>query len=193
MNEARERLLDAALRLIAEHGVGALTNRRVAAAAGVSLGTLTYHFGSQTDLLRECLDRFADAEIDRITGAALALADAGLSPAQAADEVQRAIVAFANGPEQVAHLELHLQAARDPGLRPAAERSITAYDRLATSILTALGIARPEHHAPTIVTLLYGLAVRRLATGDAAATGTAEALRTVLAGVLAETADPRDP
>ncbi|GAA0955653.1 TetR/AcrR family transcriptional regulator [Actinocorallia libanotica] len=188
MNEARERILDAALRLIGERGVGGLSNRAVAASAGVSLGTLTYHFGSQTDLLRECLDRFVDTELDRITRTALALAGDVRSPEQAADEAERAIVAFTNEPEQIANLELHLQAARDPALRPAAERSLAAYDRLATSILTALGVPEPERHAPTVVTLLYGLAVRRLATGDAAATGTAEALRTVLTGVLAEAA-----
>ncbi len=42
--DTRERILHATLRTIAEQGVGAVSNRRVAAAAGVALGSLTYHF-----------------------------------------------------------------------------------------------------------------------------------------------------
>jgi AcrR family transcriptional regulator len=183
---ARDRILQATLRLIGEQGVGAVTNRAVATAAGVSLGSLTYHFPSQADLLRETLSRFVDAEITRISEHVRALAGAGLDPDQAADEVEKTIVGFSYGPEEIANLELHLQAARDPELRDAAGRSIAAYDRLATAVLVALGIPDAERHAPTVVALLYGLAIRRLSTGDPAATGTADALRLLLHGALAE-------
>lgn len=186
MNDARDRILDAALRLIGEKGLGAVTNRSVATAAGVSLGTLTYHFATQTELLRESLNRFVDAEIERITDIALSLADAGLRPEEAADIVQKTIIEFAYGPEQVANLELHLHASRDPEVRVAAERSVEAYDRLATAVLSGLGIPNAERYAPTVVTLLYGLAVRRLSTGDPNATGTADALRLLLYGALSE-------
>ncbi|MEO5875926.1 MAG: TetR/AcrR family transcriptional regulator [Streptosporangiaceae bacterium] len=186
MNDARERILDATLRLIGEKGIGAVTNRSVAAAADVSLGTLTYHFGSRTTLLRESLDRFVDSEIDRITTIVVTLADAGLAPEEAAEEVQKAIVSFAYGPEQVANLELHLHASRDESVREAAQRSVDAYDRLATAILGGLGIPDAARYAPTVVSLMYGLAVRRLATGDPHATGTAEALRLLLHGALTD-------
>ncbi|GAB3696432.1 TetR/AcrR family transcriptional regulator [Actinocorallia lasiicapitis] len=185
MNDARERILDATLRLVGEKGIGAVTNRSVATAAGVSLGTLTYHFASQTELLRETLNRFVDAEIDRITAIILRLADAGLAPEQAAAEVERVISEFTNAPEHVANLELHLHASRDPELRIAATRSVDAYDRLTAAVLEGLGIPEPERYAPTVVALFYGLAVRRLAIGDVNATGTADALRHVLAGALA--------
>jgi AcrR family transcriptional regulator len=178
----RERILQAALRLIGEQGVGAVTNRAVARAAGVSLGSLTYHFPSQSDLLREALQTFVDGEIARVTARAARLRGAG--PDQAADEVEKAIVDFAHGPEQIANLELHLHAARDPAVQATATRSVEAYDRLATAILGTLGIPDPERHAPAVVTMLYGLAVRRLATGDSSATGTAEALRLLLRGAL---------
>jgi len=183
---ARDRILQATLRLIGEQGVGAVTNRAVAKAAGVSLGSLTYHFPSQADLLREALDRFVDDEITRISGRVKALAAAGLDPDQAADEVEKTIIGFSYGPEEIANLELHLHAARDPALREAAERSIAAYDRLAAAVLGALGIPDAERHAPTVVALLYGLAIRRLSTGDSAATGTADALRLLLHGAIAE-------
>ncbi|MFG2086603.1 MULTISPECIES: TetR/AcrR family transcriptional regulator [unclassified Spirillospora] len=181
---ARDQILRATLRLIGEQGIGAVTNRAVARAAGVSLGSLTYHFPSQEDLLREALHTFVDDEIARITAYVTTLTESGMAPVDAADEVEKAVVGFAYGPEQIANLELHLHAARDPALRETSARSVEAYDRLATAILTALGIPDAEGHAPAIVAMLYGLAVRRLATGDTAATGTAEAFRLLLLGAL---------
>lgn len=181
---ARDQILQAALRLIGEQGIGAVTNRAVARTAGVSLGSLTYHFPSQEDLLREALQTFVDGEITRITAHVSGLAGAGMTPVEAADEVEKAVAGFAYGPEQIANLELHLHAARDPGLRDTSVRSVEAYDRLASAILTALGIPDAERHAPAVVALLYGLALRRLATGDTAATGTADAFRLLLLGAL---------
>ncbi|MEV5576287.1 TetR family transcriptional regulator [Spirillospora sp. NPDC052269] len=179
----RDRMLQATLDLISEQGVGAVTNRAVARAAGVSLGSLTYHFPSQSDLLREALAAFVDDEIARITEHAERLRDTDIDPGSAADEVEKAMVGFATDRHQIANLELHLHAARDPEVRATSARSVAAYDRLVVEILTALGIKDAEHHAPAVVALFYGLAVRRLATGDPSAAGTADALRTVLSGL----------
>lgn len=181
---ARDQILSATLRLIGEQGIGAVTNRAVAKAAGVSLGSLTYHFPSQDALLREALQTFVDLEIARITARLAELADAGVAPVQAPDQVEKAVIDFAQGPEQLANLELHLHAARDPGIRETATRSVEAYDRLAAAVLTALGIPDAERHAPAVVALLYGLAIRRLATGDPTAGGTADAFRLLLFGAL---------
>lgn len=180
----RDRILQATLRLIGERGVGAVTNRAVANAAGVSLGSLTYHFPSQSDLLREALAAFADAEVARVTAHATTVRAA--DPDRAADEVEKAIAAFSHGPEQIANLELHLHAARDPAVQETSARSVEAYDRLAATLLDALGIPDPQRHAPAVVAMLYGLAVRRLATGDASAAGTADAVRLLLRGARAD-------
>ena len=48
----RELLLDAAARVVSERGSAALTHRAVAAEAGVSLASVTYHFASVADLHR---------------------------------------------------------------------------------------------------------------------------------------------
>ena len=181
---ARDQILQATLRLIGERGIGAVTNRAVARAAGVSLGSLTYHFPSQEDLLREALHTFVDEEIARITAYVTALADAGLGPAQAPDQVEKAIAEFTDGPKQIANLELHLHAARDPAIRETSQRSVAAYDRLAAAVLKALGIPDAERHAPAIVAMLYGLAIRRLATGDTGAAGTADAFRLLMLGAV---------
>ncbi|MFI7498445.1 TetR/AcrR family transcriptional regulator [Streptomyces sp. NPDC049687] len=52
----RARLLDAAARLIAEHGVAGVTMEAVAAAANVGKGTVFRRFGDRTGLLTALLD-----------------------------------------------------------------------------------------------------------------------------------------
>jgi len=53
--DARELLLDAALKVYAEHGTRGATTRRIAQAAGVNEVTLFRQFGSKEALLREAL------------------------------------------------------------------------------------------------------------------------------------------
>jgi len=55
----RARLLDAAARLIAEHGVAGVTMEAVAAAAQVGKGTVFRRFGDRTGLLMALLDHSA--------------------------------------------------------------------------------------------------------------------------------------
>lgn len=50
---ARNAILRATLEIIANHGIDAVTHRRVAEQAGVSPGSTTHHFSSREDLLRE--------------------------------------------------------------------------------------------------------------------------------------------
>jgi AcrR family transcriptional regulator len=55
----RARLLEAATRLIAEHGVAGVTMEAVASAAGVGKGTVFRRFGDRTGLLMALLDHSA--------------------------------------------------------------------------------------------------------------------------------------
>ena len=59
--ERADRIIEATLDLIAEHGLAGATYRTVADAAGVPLGSMTYHFPSRGDLLFAAFSRFADA------------------------------------------------------------------------------------------------------------------------------------
>jgi AcrR family transcriptional regulator len=73
----RERILDAAERLFAEHGVYTVSNRTIADAAGQgNTAVVGYHFGTKTDLVRaivarhtEAIDRDRAARVARIEGA----------------------------------------------------------------------------------------------------------------------------
>lgn len=50
-------IVDAARDVIAERGLSSTTVRDIAQAAGVSIGTLTYHFAGVAEILSEVLDR----------------------------------------------------------------------------------------------------------------------------------------
>jgi AcrR family transcriptional regulator len=62
----RAGLLDAAARLLAEEGYGAVTSRRVAARAGVNPALVNYYFGTMDDLLVAMFRRGADAYLERL-------------------------------------------------------------------------------------------------------------------------------
>ncbi|HLU96758.1 MAG TPA: TetR family transcriptional regulator [Thermobifida alba] len=55
----RDRIIDACLDVIVEQGVAGASHRKIAAAAGVPLGSMTYHFTGMDELLREAFRRFA--------------------------------------------------------------------------------------------------------------------------------------
>lgn len=164
----RQRIIGAVLRIIGQDGISAVTNRRIAKEAGVSLGSVTYHFASQHDLLREALLHFVREETRRFTD----LADAG--QAEGVDIDGAAVLAgqVADGTvfdsEHIAPFELYIQAGRDERLREAAAECFSAYDRLAAQILTALGVPDADRLAASTVALVTGLQLRRLATGSPA-------------------------
>lgn len=157
---ARERVLDATLELIGEQGIGGVTNRAVAARAGVSPGSLSYHFPSQTELLREALMRFVVDETARLE--ALAGASAELDPLAAAVQ---AIVESADRRAVLAQTELYLQACRDPSLQAVAAQAYAAYDAAAWRVLEGLGVADPAPLVPGLIALVDGYELRRLSQG----------------------------
>lgn len=172
----RDRIVHAALRVIGTGGLAALTNRRVAAEAQVSLGSLTYHFDSQDDLIRESLLAFVAAETARITAIADNLADHVASVAEAAVAAQQAMTDMTLGPEELGVFELYVQSARDPALHEAVRACFAAYDRAATRALELLGITDADQLAPHVVALVMGSQLRRLATAAPDATGIADGL-----------------
>jgi DNA-binding transcriptional regulator YbjK len=180
--DTRQRILRSTLRLIGEHGVGAVSNRRVASAAGVALGSLTYHFPSQTQLLREALVLYVHEEVERLQAIAAELRSSDPSAAEVAAEVQRIVERSSSRLEQVAELELHLHASRDPDLQDASARCFAAYEDLAAAALEALEVPDPARYARAVVAVMCGLSLRRLGTGELQATGTADALLSIVRG-----------
>lgn len=106
----RDLLIDTTLDVIAEHGVAGTTHRRVAAAAGVPLGSTTYYFADLHDLLGAAFERFADQISDRF--------EARLAPAESAVEALDAITDFllhdVDSRELALSFELYAYAIRRP-------------------------------------------------------------------------------
>jgi DNA-binding transcriptional regulator YbjK len=113
--QRRTRILDAALDLVAEEGVAGVSHRKIAARAGVPLGSMTYHFTGIDDLLREAFGRFTD-HIVAVFEAHLGTA---ADPGEAREAVTDLIHALSGGSSRdlVLTQELYTLAARRPAYR----------------------------------------------------------------------------
>ena len=72
----RDAIVAATVNIVAQDGVAAVTHRRVAAEAGVSLSSTTWHFAAKADILEAALDWTARHEVARIGEIADRLGDA---------------------------------------------------------------------------------------------------------------------
>jgi TetR/AcrR family transcriptional regulator, regulator of biofilm formation and stress response len=114
-----DRIVDAALDVIAEHGVPNTTHRLIAAAADVPLGSLTYHFSSLEELRARAFTRHAER---------MALAyEAHFRDVRGVDDVVEAVTDLVHGDagadprDWAIAYELYLAALRDPALRSVTE------------------------------------------------------------------------
>jgi hypothetical protein len=101
---------------------------------------------------------------------------------QVAAEVERVVEESGNRIQQLAEIELHLQAARDPALQEASLRCFEAYEGVAAAALETLEVPEPMRHARSVVALMYGMGLRRLGTGGEDASGVADGLLTIVRG-----------
>ncbi|GAA4673874.1 hypothetical protein GCM10023215_01720 [Pseudonocardia yuanmonensis] len=117
----RRALLDAALRLVGRSGVAAVTQRAVAAEAGLPPSAVLYYFASVDELLvtglREVNDRYVE----------------DLSTVESADDLAGLLAAYSAQARllTIAEYDLYLLAARRPDLRDELERWDRALDDLA--------------------------------------------------------------
>jgi DNA-binding transcriptional regulator YbjK len=190
--QRRRAILEAALRVIADGGVEAVTHRRVAAEARVPLGSTTYYFASRDDLVQEAFRHYL-AEV----GQALTQLSGSTPPATLAEAVgilvdltRREFTA----PELVlAEYELIVYAAR----RPALAREFNAWERgieaqLARA-LEHLGVHTSFDVARTLISLMRGFELERLTNTAASYEGLRRRLETVLAAFLPQRGASRPP
>lgn len=180
--DTRERILRTTLGLIDREGIAAVTNRRVAEAAGVSLGSLTYHFESQVELLRGSLLLYVGEEVARLEEVAAGLRERDADYPAVLEEVRRVAEESVGRPGQAAELELHLRASRDPELQEASLRCFEAYEGVAAAALEALGVPEPRRNARSVVASTTGAALRRLGTGQPDPDALVDALATIVRG-----------
>jgi AcrR family transcriptional regulator len=164
---ARERILDAAVTLIAREGIDDVRIARIAIAAGVSAGLVHYHFASREALLAEALEHSYE-----IAGnARLSVPEDEPAPATrrlAAMIDQCLPLTEPLRDDWVLWVELWLRAVRHPELRPTAAK---LYDRMrawfadAIAEGTAAGeftVTDPQRSADRLLALIDGYGIRAL-------------------------------
>ncbi len=113
----RDRIADAAIRVVAERGIPGLTHRAVAAAADVPVGSTTYHFATLDDLLSVALHEVARRNTARIREWADALPPDADFAAELADLISRQLDSDSSA--TTAAYDLYVAALHHPGLRSA--------------------------------------------------------------------------
>lgn len=177
--ERRQRIVDAAIRVVARDGIAGLSHRRVAAEADVPLGSTTYHFASRDDLLEVALRQVSQdwlAEVGRW--------ERNVDPETAlADELVRLIEESLSGDRRRAELEyeLYLAALNHEALRPLAAECL---DALTALLRRHVG---DEATARALAATVDGLTLQALLTGRPL---DREGMRGALARVTGEQCGP---
>ena len=156
----RTAIIEATIRLIGRDGVDGVTHRAVAAEAGVSLSSTTYHFASRDEIVTEALRRVADLELERIARDAEALLEVHADIASIARALTAWLTEQVTGDDLVrvrAGYHLQLEAARRPELRAIHVAWGQAVQGLAESVLRAAGSPRPHTDAGILSSAIDGL------------------------------------
>lgn len=169
----REDLLAGARKVIIERGVAKATARDIAAAAGVSLAAIGYHFGSKERLLTEALTDALGTAIGDGMGE-LIREGTGTTPLQAFAHTWNGIPAIfaANREAILASLENALRVARDPDAQRHMDAAVGgAYRGIAEDLRAAhpqLSEDQAQALAQLDFALVQGLALLWLVSPDGA-------------------------
>lgn len=163
---SRQRVLEAAIRVLHRGGYSAANVKAIAKEAGVSLGSLQHQFPTKARLMTAVVEQLAEKRIEAYR------ADAK----NASDPLARYIGAFdttwalVKEPEFAAVLEIMLARRSDPELREASEAAFQATETFMRTWVLSLGAAVHEDvgiasfSRSVSNTFMYGLAMR-LAVG----------------------------
>ena len=162
----RAALLEAAVKLSAELGAGAVTHRAVAARAGVPLSTTSYFFSSIDELVTEALrvgatDRVSD--FDAAERTAVLAVDVPITTV--IDTVVDQALGCSRNAEG-SQVEYYLAAGRQPELQPEASAIVERFAERVATQLQRTGAVRANEAAWAITALGDGAMLHRLAQVD---------------------------
>ena len=165
--ETRMEVLRAVARLIGEHGIDGMTMRQISRAAGMSTGTINYHFTNKRGLILAALDAAPATPAQQEDGGPL-------------DRIHGLFRGFIlDDPDRRAWwlfwVEVTAQATRDADLRDRQRNRMEAQRREVEDLVT-LGMQRGELRPeldPTLIAepllaLAHGLVLQQLVSPDAA-------------------------
>ncbi|MGK3958466.1 TetR/AcrR family transcriptional regulator [Arthrobacter sp. R4] len=111
----RDRIIEAALELVAEDGVAGATYRKIAVRADIPLGSLTYHFSGVDDLLGAVFSRFIERAAQSFRSQLSNLHDESSNAPLILQMIKSE--GFTHGKGLVLYSELHALAMRRPEWR----------------------------------------------------------------------------
>ncbi|GGM89216.1 TetR/AcrR family transcriptional regulator [Streptomyces fuscichromogenes] len=154
--DRRQRIIDAAIRVVGEKGLAGLSHRSVAAEADVPLGSTTYHFKTLDELMVAAL-RQANEGFAKVVASRGGLAD---DRADLAAELAGLMGEWLAGDRTGVELEceLYLAALRRPALRPVAAE-------WADDLAARLTRRTDPRTARALVALVDGICLQVLLTG----------------------------
>ena len=164
--ESRERLLAAAMDHVAQHGVGDLSLRGLAAALGTSHRMLIYHFGSREGLLIEVI---RTVEAQQRAALATLLLDEDAPPAETMRRMWKRVADPSLWPNERLFFEVYAQALQgSPHALPLLDGIVDLWVEPLARIGVAQGVpeARAREEARLGVAVVRGLLLDLLATGD---------------------------
>ena len=158
----RTKILDAALQLVFESGVAALTQPRIAQAAGLRQSHLTYYFPTRAVLLEGVAQHMMDGLVQGMQ--AIAQAHAG----KGADALAKAIGdAVSDARRARVMLALVVASDEEPGIKVWLRDFIGKLRARIGQVLSEAGL--DSSHAALFHTLLVGAAILNVARDDDAA------------------------
>jgi AcrR family transcriptional regulator len=164
----RQRLLEATLDCLVEHGWSGTTTTVIAEKAGVSRGAQLHHYPTKAALVLAAVEHLAQRRAEDLRAEAATLPD---RTGQRVDRVIDLLAAAFTGPLYVAALEVWVAGRTDPDLRaalvPLEARVGREMHRLAVDLL-GVDTSRPQARTAIQATLdlLRGLGVANLLTDD---------------------------
>lgn len=158
VDERRQRLVEAAIRVMARDGVAKATTRAIAAEASMALAAFHYSFRSKQELLENVLEAITSHTVDQALQALWVTGTVEEKVRGAIDAYWRHLIA--NPAEHRLTYELTQYAARQPGLASITKRQYEAY--IAATVKLVEALARSSHvrfKAPVPVLARYVLLV----------------------------------
>ncbi len=167
--QTREAILGATTRILGAEGAKAVTHRRVADLAGVSLASTTYHFKNKSELLSAAFDWLIHIYITQVrtrlrvsmkndyTQKGLATLLINISRHSLRKETNRHLIA--------AWYEFMLEAARNPDLQETANKWYSDTCKYYEEILYKCNSRDPREDARRLVDCMIGYEMSSLAAG----------------------------
>ncbi|EIT70549.1 MULTISPECIES: TetR/AcrR family transcriptional regulator [Hydrocarboniphaga] len=166
---ARNRIVEAAIRLLAREGSAAVTGRAVAAEAGVAPALPAYHFKPLDSLMSAARERLYEREKARYREARTSVDPSELTPGRLADLTTAILLREVTqyGDLNLASLSVEAEATRESRLRPMVEHWVNDQIEAWSRQFERLGYAGAPSAALLSASLFTGARIRLLSTGSA--------------------------